>query len=210
VIDVFVDELDVGELGFSGVDPEVTGRPSHHPSVLWKLYGYLNRVRSSRRLEREAGRNVEGCGSRVDLFPITRRQPTSASIIAAPSDRSALGSLCSVAVCLRWWRPVGGAVGQRMRSSRLFSRALQAPRQVSATARRYGISRSLLLQWRRSFRAEHKSPAEQQIGFAPAIVVTESKPAVPAPAGLASGGAIEIELRPELGCGSRARSTLRR
>src|SRR6266511_1394003 len=48
-------------LGFSGVDPEVTGRPSYHPSVLLKLYiyGYLNRVQSSRRLEREAGRNVE-------------------------------------------------------------------------------------------------------------------------------------------------------
>src|SRR6187402_2542068 len=61
VIDAFVDELDLGELGFSGVEPEVTGRPSYHPSVLLKLYiyGYLNRVQSSRRLEREAGRNVE-------------------------------------------------------------------------------------------------------------------------------------------------------
>ena len=61
VIDAFVDELDLGELGFSGVDPEATGRPSYHPSVLLKLYiyGYLNRVQSSRRLEREAGRNVE-------------------------------------------------------------------------------------------------------------------------------------------------------
>ena len=61
VIDVFVDELDLAELGFSGVDPEATGRPSYHPSVLLKLYiyGYLNRVQSSRRLEREAGRNVE-------------------------------------------------------------------------------------------------------------------------------------------------------
>src|SRR6059058_1761473 len=61
VIDVFVDELDLAALGFSGVDPEATGRPSYHPSVLLKLYiyGYLNRVQSSRRLEREAGRNVE-------------------------------------------------------------------------------------------------------------------------------------------------------
>ena len=49
------------ELGFDGVDPEITGRPSYHPSVLLKLYiyGYLNRVQSSRRLEREALRNVE-------------------------------------------------------------------------------------------------------------------------------------------------------
>ena len=61
VIDVFVDELDLAELGFDGVAPEVTGRPAYHPSVLLKLYiyGYLNRVQSSRRLEREAGRNVE-------------------------------------------------------------------------------------------------------------------------------------------------------
>src|SRR5688572_17435901 len=61
VIDVFVDELDLGDLGFSGVAPEATGRPSYHPSVLLKLYiyGYLNRVQSSRRLEREAGRNLE-------------------------------------------------------------------------------------------------------------------------------------------------------
>ena len=61
VIDVFVEELDLAELGFGGVDPEATGRPSYHPSVLLKLYiyGYLNRVQSSRRLEREAGHNVE-------------------------------------------------------------------------------------------------------------------------------------------------------
>ncbi len=61
VIEAFVEALDLGELGFSGVDPKATGRPSYHPSVLLKLYiyGYLNRVQSSRRLEREAGRNVE-------------------------------------------------------------------------------------------------------------------------------------------------------
>jgi transposase len=61
VIDVFVEELDLAELGFGGVEPASTGRPSYHPSVLLKLYiyGYLNRVQSSRRLEREAGHNVE-------------------------------------------------------------------------------------------------------------------------------------------------------
>ncbi len=61
VIDVFVDELDLGGLGFGRVEPRATGRPGYHPSVLLKLYiyGYLNRVQSSRRLEREAGRNVE-------------------------------------------------------------------------------------------------------------------------------------------------------
>jgi transposase len=61
VIDVFVDGLDLAVLRFDGVDPEATGRPSYHPSVLLKLYiyGYLYRVQSSRRLEREASRNVE-------------------------------------------------------------------------------------------------------------------------------------------------------
>ncbi len=61
VIEAFVEALELGELGFGGVAPKATGRPSYHPSVLLKLYiyGYLNRVQSSRRLEREAGRNVE-------------------------------------------------------------------------------------------------------------------------------------------------------
>ena len=61
VIDAFVDALDLRTLGFDGVLPEATGRPSYHPAILLKLYiyGYLNRVQSSRRLEREAGRNVE-------------------------------------------------------------------------------------------------------------------------------------------------------
>src|SRR5258708_17116641 len=61
VIDAFVDLLDLAELSFEGVEPAATGRPAYHPSVLLKLYiyGYLNRVQSSRRLEREAGRNLE-------------------------------------------------------------------------------------------------------------------------------------------------------
>src|SRR2546423_12086413 len=61
VIDVVDDELDLAVLGFTGVDQKVTGRPSYQPAILLKLYiyGYLNRVQSSRRLEREAGRNVE-------------------------------------------------------------------------------------------------------------------------------------------------------
>jgi len=61
VIDVFVAELDLGDLGFERVARPATGRPAYHPAILLKLYiyGYLNRVQSSRRLEREAGRNVE-------------------------------------------------------------------------------------------------------------------------------------------------------
>src|SRR6202795_1000677 len=60
-IDVFVDELDLAGLGFEGVTPAATGRPGYHPGLLLKLYvyGYLNQVASSRRLEREAQRNVE-------------------------------------------------------------------------------------------------------------------------------------------------------
>src|SRR6516165_8949214 len=61
VIDFFVDQLDLRELGFSAVDPKETGRPAYHPTVMLKIYvyGYLNRVQSSRRLEGECQRNVE-------------------------------------------------------------------------------------------------------------------------------------------------------
>src|SRR4051812_14573154 len=69
VIDAFVDALALAELGFDGVVPEATGRPAYHPAVLLKLYiyGYLNRVQSSRRLEREAARNVEIAQRRDDV-----------------------------------------------------------------------------------------------------------------------------------------------
>jgi transposase len=61
IVDVFINELDLMALGFDGASPAATGRPSYHPSVLLKLYlyGYLNRIQSSRRLERECQRNVE-------------------------------------------------------------------------------------------------------------------------------------------------------
>jgi len=60
-VDAFVEELDLKQLGFAGADPAATGRPAYHPAMLLKLYiyGYLNRIPSSRRLEREAQRNVE-------------------------------------------------------------------------------------------------------------------------------------------------------
>jgi transposase len=61
VIDAFVDEPDLHKLGFKGAAPASTGRPAYHPSILLKIYiyGYLNRIQSSRRLERETQRNVE-------------------------------------------------------------------------------------------------------------------------------------------------------
>jgi transposase len=77
--------------------------------------------------------------------------------------------------------------------------SLQAPRQVAATARRYGVSRSLLLRWRRSFRPEPKEAADQP-GFVPAMVVAE---AMPGPVRSAGGGAIEIEFA----AGTRMRIT---
>jgi transposase len=68
VVDAFVDELDLAELGFGRAEPAETGRPAYHPATLLKIYiyGYLNRIQSSRRLEREAQRNVE-------LIWLTRR-----------------------------------------------------------------------------------------------------------------------------------------
>src|SRR5215468_905292 len=61
VIEAFVEELDLGKLGFARVEPNETGRPAYHPATLLKiyLYGYLNRVQSNRRLEQEANRNLE-------------------------------------------------------------------------------------------------------------------------------------------------------
>src|SRR5216117_2337082 len=61
VIEVFIDELDLAALGFAGMTPAATGRPAYNPATLLKiyLYGYLNRLQSSRRLEREARRNIE-------------------------------------------------------------------------------------------------------------------------------------------------------
>ena len=61
VVDAFVDRLDLAELGFQRAEPSATGRPAYHPGMLLKIYiyGYLNRIQSSRRLERESHRNVE-------------------------------------------------------------------------------------------------------------------------------------------------------
>ena len=61
IIEAFVEELELESMGFDGITPSTTGRPSYHPAVLLKIYiyGYLNRIQSSRRLERECQRNVE-------------------------------------------------------------------------------------------------------------------------------------------------------
>jgi transposase len=98
VIDVFVGGLALAGLRFCGVDPEATGRPSSHPSVLLQLsiYGYLNRVPSRRRLEREACRNVAVMGL------AGRRVPDPKTIADFRKDNGpALRKVCAqfVAVC---------------------------------------------------------------------------------------------------------------
>lgn len=96
VVDVFVDELDLGKLSFE-VEPAATGRPGYRPAVLLKLYiyGYLNRVQSSRRLEKEAQRNVE-------LMWLTGRQTPDFKTIAdfRKDNGKAIRSVCRQFVVL--------------------------------------------------------------------------------------------------------------
>ena len=92
VIDAFIDKCDLGYLGFQGVGPHATGRPSYHPSIMLKLYvyGYLNRVQSSRRLEREAQRNVGLMWQTGRLCGNSNRRGTSRSAWAGKSIRRAI------------------------------------------------------------------------------------------------------------------------
>ena len=61
LIDAFIDKLDLYQLGFTNTVHKCEGRPPYAPSILLKLYlyGYLNKLRSSRKLEKECGRNIE-------------------------------------------------------------------------------------------------------------------------------------------------------
>ncbi|MDP9912381.1 transposase [Variovorax boronicumulans] len=93
IVDAFVNELNLGALGFEGADPAITGRPGYHPSVLLKLYiyGYLNRIQSSRRLEREAQRNVE-------LMWLTGRlTPDFKTIADFRRDNGKASAMCAIA-----------------------------------------------------------------------------------------------------------------
>ena len=101
VIEVFVGALDLAEMSFEGAEPAATSRPSSHPSVLLKLYiyGYLNRVQSSRRLEREAGRNVEV------MWLLGRLAPDHKTIADFRKDNGlALRKVCArfVELSVRW------------------------------------------------------------------------------------------------------------
>jgi transposase len=75
VVEAFVEQLHLRAIGFEGSEAQATGRPAYHPSVLLKIYiyGYLNRVQSSRRLEHETQRNIE-----LMWLPPTARTRTSA------------------------------------------------------------------------------------------------------------------------------------
>ncbi len=88
VVEVFVEQLDLGKLGFAGVTPMKTGRPAYHPAVLLKLYiyGYLNRIQSSRRLERESQRNL-GFRDRINLHSAALSPRYSLQLEAANSTK---------------------------------------------------------------------------------------------------------------------------
>lgn len=100
LVEAFVDELDLKEHGFKGVEPRETGRPAYHPSVLLKIYiyGYLNRIGSSRSLERECHRNVE-------MMWLTHRLAPDHKTVAEfrKNNSKALGGVCSqfVGICRR-------------------------------------------------------------------------------------------------------------
>jgi transposase len=137
-----VDELDLAELGFNGVEPEVTGRPSYHPSVLLKLYiyGYLNRIQSSRRLEREAGRNVEV------MWLTERLAPDHKTIADFRKDNgTAIRKVCArfVALCRMMGLLTQASVaidGSKFRRSTIATRTSRAPRWTGAWRRLRRVS----------------------------------------------------------------------
>lgn len=110
VVDAFVEALDLSELGFEAANRVAGGRPAYHPAVLLKIYiyGYLNRIQSSRRLEREAQRNLE-------LIWLTGRLAPDFKTIAdfRKDNGAAITAVCSrfVALC---------------RSMKVFSHAIVA------------------------------------------------------------------------------------
>ena len=97
-IDAFVDGLDLAAAGFADVEPKETGRPGYAPADLLKLYiyGYLNRVRSSRRLEAETHRNIEVIW--LLRHRTSRPSLTSAATTAMPSARCSAGPCCCAAI----------------------------------------------------------------------------------------------------------------
>ena len=128
VVDVFVDELDLGQLGFERVQPAKTGRPAYHPAVLLKLYiyGHLNRIQSSRRLEREAQRNVE-------LMRLTQRLAPDFKTIAnfRKDNGKAIRNVCRQFVVL---------CQQLARSARLNDKIVAMKSQMAMRIRRCSVA----------------------------------------------------------------------
>ena len=137
VVDVFIDELDLEARGFSGVAPEVTGRPAYHPATLLKiyLYGYLNRIQSSRRLERESQRNIE-------LMWLTGRLMPDFKTIAdfrrdsGPAIRAACAQFVVLCRQFNFSRGLSlRSTGASSRRSTIATRTSQWPRSPSALSK---------------------------------------------------------------------------
>ena len=129
VVDVFVDELDLVNLGFEGAIPADTGRPAYHPAILLKIYiyGYLNRIQSSRRLEREAQRNVE-------LMWLTGRlMPDFKTIANFRKDNSkAIRGVCRQFVVLCQQLGLFGEKGARWRAAAIGPECVKTPSRTLA------------------------------------------------------------------------------
>ena len=142
-VDVFVDALELRDLGFDGVDPAATGRPAYHPSPMLKLYiyGYLNRVQSSRRLEREAGRNLEvmADGAARSRSQNHRRFPQG----KRPCHQEGLRAICSLVP------QDGSAMARRFGNGRSTKfRAMKNQQSVSTwTSPRAATRRRTSLHW---------------------------------------------------------------
>src|SRR3954468_15842661 len=124
VIDAFVDALDLLALGFTSVQPASTGRPAYHPAMMLKLYvyGYLNQLCSSRRLEREAGRNVELMWLTGQLAPdfktIADFRRDNAEAIKEACQQSVVGAAAWGCWPAPWWRSMDRSSGPSTRTRR--------------------------------------------------------------------------------------------
>jgi len=107
VIAAFVEALDLASLGFDGIEPKATGRPAYHPATMLKiyLYGYLNRIQSSRRLEQEARRNLEL------MWLVGRLAPDFKTLADfRAGNTAAIRNVCRefIVLCRRWQQVQGG------------------------------------------------------------------------------------------------------
>ena len=117
MIDAFVGALDLTALGFEGVKPQATGRPRYHPATMLKIYlfGYLNRIQSTRRLEQEARRNLEL------MWLVGRLAPDFKTLADFRAENTvAIKNVCRefIVLCRRWKLFTGATVAIEVASSR--------------------------------------------------------------------------------------------